>query len=117
MRAGDFSDYRDANGLKVNLSDPPPGKPMPNNNFTGLAAQSPAAAKAGQAMLNFLPLPNICGHRVWIRRTASRMHSMQASNGSAITNWSFNETHPRRNDTLRVDYNITPKLSSWGPLY
>ena len=27
--------------------------------------------------------------------------------------WSFNETHPRRNDTFRVDYNPTSKLNSW----
>ena len=27
--------------------------------------------------------------------------------------WSFNETHPRRNDVVRVDYNITSKLNTW----
>ena len=27
--------------------------------------------------------------------------------------WQFNESHPRRNDTLRVDYNVTSKLNTW----
>jgi hypothetical protein len=113
MRAGDFSDYRDANGLKVNLSDPTTGQPMPNNNFTGLAAQSPAAAKAGQAMLNFLPLPNICGHQGVDSSNCVQDAQYASQQWQRNYYWSFNETHPRRNDTLRVDYNITPKLSSW----
>jgi hypothetical protein len=27
--------------------------------------------------------------------------------------WSFNETHPRRNDIVRLDYNPTSRLNSW----
>ena len=34
---------------------------MHHNNIAGLAALNPAAAKAGQAMLAALPLPNLCG--------------------------------------------------------
>ena len=61
QRAGDFSGYTDANGVPVQLTDPTTGNPVPNNNIAGLMALNPAAAKAGQAILNSLPLPNICG--------------------------------------------------------
>ncbi len=27
--------------------------------------------------------------------------------------WQYNEVHPRRNDTLRLDYNVTSKLNTW----
>ena len=27
--------------------------------------------------------------------------------------WQFNETPPRRNDTLRIDYSVTSKLNTW----
>ena len=114
QRAGDFSGYTDGNGVPFSLTDPTTGNPVPNNNIAGLAALNPAAAKAGQAMLNFLPLPNICGHSgVAANRAASRTPSTAPSNTSATTTGSYNETHPRRNDTIRVDYNPTSKLNTW----
>src|ERR1022692_2739162 len=64
QRAGNFAGYADSNGVPYNLNDPSTGLPVPtglNNNISGLVAD-PAAAKAGQAILNFFPLPNICGH-------------------------------------------------------
>jgi len=113
QRAGDFSAYTDGNGVPVALTDPSTGNPVPNNNIAGLAALNPAAAKAGQAILNFLPLPNICGqpgvdpsHCVPDAQFASQRYQRNYY-------WSYNETHPRRNDTLRVDYNVTSKLTSW----
>src|SRR5438045_5884467 len=62
QRAGDFSGYTDANGVPFALTDPTTGNPVPGNNIAALVALNPAAAKAGQAILNALPLPNICGH-------------------------------------------------------
>ena len=113
QRAGDFSGYTDGNGVPVALTDPTTGNPVPNNNIAGLAALNPAAAKAGQAILNFLPLPNICGqpgvdpsHCVQDAQFASQRYQRNYY-------WSYNETHPRRNDTVRVDYNVTSKLTSW----
>ena len=113
QRAGDFSDYRDANGLKVALTDPTNGAPIPGNNIAGLAALNPAAAKAGQAMLNFLPLPNICGHQGVDSSNCVQDAQFATQQWQRNYYWSFNETHPRRNDTIRVDYNPTSKLTTW----
>ena len=52
----------DANGVPVPLPTRPPGTRFRITTIAGLAALNPAAAKAGQAILNALPLPNICGH-------------------------------------------------------
>jgi hypothetical protein len=113
QRAGDFSDYRDANGVKVVLTDPTTGNPVPNNNIAGLAALNPAAAKIGQAMLNFLPLPNICGHQGVDANNCVQDAQFASQQWQRNYYWSFNETHPRRNDLIRIDYNVTPKLSTW----
>src|SRR5215471_2273418 len=113
QRAGDFSDYRDANGVKVALTDPTTGNPVPNNNIAGLVALNPAAAKLGQAMLNFLPMPNICGHQGVDPNNCVQDAQFASQQWQRNYYWSFNETHPRRNDLLRIDYNITPKLTTW----
>ena len=111
QRAGNFSGYTDGNGVAYPIYDPTTGNPAPNNNISGLILNA-AGAQYGQGMLNFLPLPNVCGH------------SGVASSG-CITDadptkfyarnyyYQFNETHPRRNDTVRVDYNVSSKLTSW----
>ena len=113
QRAGDFSGYTDANGVPFALTDPTTGNPVPNNNIAGLVALNPAAAKAGQAMLNALPLPNICGHS-GVAATGCIQDAQYATQQYQRNYyWSFNETHPRRNDTIRVDYNPTSKLNSW----
>jgi hypothetical protein len=112
QRAGDFSGYTDGNGVPYNLTDPTTGNPVPNNNLTGLVALDPAAAKAGQAMLNYFPLPNICGHQgVDPSHCITDPDPTQKFQRNYY--WSYNETHPRRNDTVRIDYNVTSKLTSW----
>jgi hypothetical protein len=113
QRAGDFSDYRDANGLLVKLSDPTTGSPLPDNKIGNFAALNPAAAKIGQAMLNFMPLPNICGHAGVDPSNCIQDAQYASQQYQRNYYWSYNETHPRRNDTLRVDYNPTSKLSTW----
>src|SRR5436190_3540250 len=98
MRAGDFSGYTDANGLPVALTDPTTGSPVPNNNIAGLAALNPAAAKAGQAMLAALPLPNLCGRPGVASNCIVDADATQRFARNYY--WSYNETHPRRNDVL-----------------
>ncbi|HYW44219.1 MAG TPA: carboxypeptidase-like regulatory domain-containing protein [Bryobacteraceae bacterium] len=113
QRAGDFSGYTDQNGVPVALTDPTTGNPIPNNNLTGLMALNPAAAKAGQAILDAMPLPNICG-QPGVASTGCIQDAQFASQRYQRNYyWQYNETHPRRNDTLRIDYNITPKLNTW----
>jgi hypothetical protein len=113
QRAGDFSGYTDANGVPYTLTDPTTGNPVPNNNLSGLAALDPAAAKAGQAMLNFLPMPNICGHQGVDPSGCVQDAQYASQRYSRNYYWSYNETHPRRNDTLRIDYNVTSRLNAW----
>ena len=112
QRAGDFSGYTDANGVPYPIYDPTTGTPVPNNNISGLAALNPAAAKAGQAILNFLPLPNVCGHS-GVSSSGCITDADPSQFYARNYYWSFNESHPRRNDTLRVDYNVTSRLTSW----
>jgi len=113
QRAGDFSGYTDQNGVPYPIYDPTTGNPVPNNNIAGLAALNPAAAKFGQAILNFLPLPNICG-QPGVSSTGCFQDAQFASQRYQRNYyWQFNESHPRRNDTVRIDYNVTSKLSTW----
>jgi hypothetical protein len=112
QRAGDFSGYTDGNGLPFQLTDPTTGNPVPNNNISGLATLNPAGAKAGQAMLNALPLPNICG-QPGVAASGCVVDADPTQKYQRNYFWSYNETHPRRNDLLRVDYNVTSKLQTW----
>jgi len=113
QRAGNFAGYTDVNGVPYQLTDPTTGNPIPNNNIAGLAALNPAAAKYGQAILNFLPLPNICGHQGVDPNNCIQDAQFGSQQYARNYYWQFNESHPRRNDTLRVDYNITDKLTTW----
>jgi len=114
QRAGDFSGYTDGNGVPVALTDPTTGNPIPNNNIASLAALNPAAAKAGQAILNALPLPNICAHPGVPASGCIQDAQFATQQYQRNYYWSFNETHPRRNDTVRIDYNPTSKLTTWA---
>jgi len=114
MRAGDFSGYTDQNGVPVTLTDPTTGNPVPGNNLTGLIALNPAAAKAGQAILNALPLPNICGHDGVAASGCVPDAQFASQQYQRNYYWSYNETHPRRNDTVRFDYNPTARLNTWA---
>src|SRR5262249_8257099 len=108
-----FSGYTDANGLPVVLTDPTTGNPIPNNNLVGLMALNPAAAKAGQAMLNFLPLPDIRGQPGVAADGCVQDAQFASQRYQRNYYWSFNETHPRRNDIVRIDYNPTSRLTTW----
>ena len=112
QRAGNFAGYTDTNGVSYSLTDPTTGNAVPNNNISGLVLDSPAA-KAGQAMLNFFPLPNICGHAGVATTGCVQDPSLAANQYARNYYWSFVEKHPRRNTTFRGDYNATSKLTSW----
>jgi len=113
QRAGNFAGYSDANGVQYSLTDPTTGNPVPNNNMTGLVSLNPAAAQYGQAILNALPLPNICGHQGVSSTGCIQDAQFTTQQYSRNFYWSYNESHPRRNDTARIDYNITSKLTTW----
>ena len=114
QRAGDFSGYTDGNGVPVALTDPTTGNPVPNNNIAGLVALNPAAAKAGQAILNALPLPNICGHAGVAASGCVPDAQFASQRYQRNYYWSYNETHPRRNDTLRIRLQPDVRLNTWA---
>ena len=105
-RIGDFShSVTGANALIIvndplNLNaagaaTPFPGNVIPQNRINGW----------GQAMLSFFPLPNT----TFAPGTAQYLQDNFQAAGSAA--------HPRRNDIVRLDMNITPKLTAyarWG---
>jgi hypothetical protein len=108
------------------LRDPTSGNALAGGNLNSLKGTSfydPTSATYGQAILGFLPPPNLCTAAAGIFNGAAISNSncpsgyLQSSN--PVNNyaynyfWQFNEVHPRRNDTARIDYNVTQKLTSW----
>jgi hypothetical protein len=94
-RQGNFSQTLQNNGSLFTIVDPQSNNtPFPNNTIPANRITA-----VGQDMLNFFPLPNFAG----------------TGTNANIQNYfeSASATHPRRNDVLRVDYNITSKLSAY----
>ncbi len=99
-RTGDFSQSVNGAGALIPITDPLsgalfPGNVIPQNRINGW----------GQAMLNFFPLPNT----VFPKGTAQYLQDNFQTAGSA--------SHPRRNDIVRLDLNLTSKLNAyirWG---
>ena len=95
-RAGDFSQSLNNNGSLIKILDP-------NNNnvqFPGNVIPASRLNPVGQAVLNFFPLPN------YSPTLAAQLNVVNyTEQGSA--------THPRRNDVIRGDYNITSKLTGF----
>ena len=120
--------YTDGNGVNrsANLRDPTTGNPLAGGNLNSLKGTQfydPASATYGQAILGFLPAPNLCTAAAGILNGAAISNSncpagyLQSANPTNNYNynyfWQFNEVHPRRNDTARIDYNLTQKLTTW----
>ena len=121
--------YVDGNGVNrnVNLKDPTTGNPLASGNLNSLVGtqyyDAPSAAY-GQAMLKFLPPPNICtaaagilnGQAISPSNCPAGYLPNQPVGGNWTSNlfWQFNEVHPRRNDTARLDFNLTSKLTAWA---
>lgn len=88
-RNGDFSKSLDVNGALIVVKDPTTGKPFPGN-----VVPKDRIDKLGQAMLNFLPLPNY---------TDPDPNYVNRRNYRTVPSGGW----PRRQEVLRVDYNIT----------
>jgi hypothetical protein len=94
-RVGNFSQSFNNNGSLINVLDPA------NNNiqFPGNIIPASRINPVGQALLNFFPAPN------YTPVLAAQLHVVnyfEQASGS----------HPRRNDVLRIDGNITSKLNA-----
>ena len=94
-RNGDFSKSLDTGGSLIVINDPTTGKPFPGNTIP-----TSRVNPIGQAVLNFFPMPNY---------PTSDPSLIYQENYAAIPNAS----HNRRNDVVRVDYNVTATLSAY----
>ena len=85
-RNGDFSQTTDGNGNPIVVRNPATGQPYPGNRIP-----SGDFFASGQAILNMYPLPNVAGN----------------------PQFNFTSTiptkYPRREDILRIDYNISER--------
>lgn len=90
-RNGDFSESRDGNGNLIIITDPLTGQPFPGNIIPPDRFSSD-----GQAILNLYPLPNVGGDPGF---------NFTSSNSSE---------YPRREDVIRIDYNISDRTRLSG---
>jgi hypothetical protein len=98
-RNGDFSQsFTNSNGnpVVVKVLDPAAN----NAQFPGNVIPANRINSIGQSLLNFFPLPN---------------YSPSISSQLYVDNFfeQGSATHPRRNDVLRIDVNLTSKLSGY----
>jgi hypothetical protein len=91
-RAGDFSKSVTGSGTAIKILDPLNGIQFPGNVVPKSRINS-----LGLSMLNFLPMPNYTD-----------------PNASQVNNWNYKSAYtgayPKREDMVRVDYNVTPTL-------
>jgi hypothetical protein len=105
-RTGDFSKSLDTTGKLIPLFDPITRLPVPGNAF------SPnLASPAGSAMLKFFPLPNRCDLNGNAAGCYNETDSTQINRRNYLA--LFTNSYPRRNDTVRIDANVTSKLTTW----
>jgi hypothetical protein len=127
-------DFVDNNGntQATKLVDPTNGKtPLLSGNVSNLVGTSvynATAAKYGQAILKYMPLPNLCTAAAGINPAngmaisptncpsgfSNHVISNTSWNYNANYIWSATEEHPRRNDTVRIDWNVTQKLRAFA---
>lgn len=95
-RAGDFSQSNNASGALIPITDPGTGAQFPGNVIP------PSRINGwGQAMLNFFPLPNT----TFAAGTPQYRQANFLQSGSG--------SHPRRNDIVKIDVNLTSKLNGF----
>jgi hypothetical protein len=95
-RSGNFSQSVNGAGALIVVTDPTTGSPFPGNIIPQNRING-----WGQAMLNFFPLPNT----FFPQGTSQYLQDNFEATGSA--------SHPRRNDIVRLDLNLTPKLTAY----
>ncbi len=102
-RKGDFSQSVDNNGNPFTLKDPANnGSPFPNNVIPSSRLYAP-----GLALLNFLPAPNISNSCAMAPGTAGCIKGYDYTS-------QISDSYPRREDLVRVDYNVTSKARVFG---
>ena len=90
-RTGDFSQSVNSSGKPVTIKDPTTGKP-----FTGNVIPKSQLYGPGVALLNLFPQPNVTG-QVGYNYTSQ-----------------FSNSQNRREDLLRMDYNVTSNVRVFG---
>jgi hypothetical protein len=122
--------YTDGNGNNQDaaLVNPAASKaPLYGGNLNALKGTSyydTTSAAYGLGILGFLPPPNMCnaasgifnGQAISPTNCPAGFTTVQVPGSNYQDNyyWSYTESHPKRNDTGRVDYYLTSKLSGWG---
>lgn len=99
-KAGDFSQSLNSSGQLIKVIDPTTGVQFPNN-----VIPKSRFSTMGLAMLNFFPAPNynVAGFQhdadpnLWPQRNYRS---------------SYAGSYPKREDLIRIDYNITPSLTA-----
>jgi Carboxypeptidase regulatory-like domain/TonB-dependent Receptor Plug Domain len=90
-RKGDFSKSVDQNGAAVTIRDPNTQQPIPGNVIPASLLYAP-----GLKLLSFMPEPNVSGQKGYNFQS-------QVSN-----------PYPRREDLVRLDYNLNSKVRVFG---
>jgi hypothetical protein len=99
-RAGDFSKTTTTTGTLIPIFDPLTQVAFPNN-----VIPSNRISPAGQAMLNLFPLPDPLG--TGLDPTGQRRYNFRAI---------LPQNRPLDDKVLRVDYNLSPKITTYGRL-
>ena len=97
-RQGDFSQSVDGNGKPLIIYNPATGQPFPGNKIdpSTLSAAQRNIYNQVQKVLNLYPLPNVAGNNQY----------------NYATQLSFD--NPRREDILRIDYQLNTKNRLYG---
>lgn len=105
-RMGDFSKSLDTAGKLIPIYDPTTRQPFPGNVIPRSMANP-----MGEAMMKFFPLPNRCDLSNNATGCYNETDPTQINRRNYRT--SMDLDHPRRNDMVRFDANLTPKLTTW----
>jgi outer membrane receptor protein involved in Fe transport len=100
-KQGDFSKSVDQNGNPVIIKDPNTQLALPNNIIPASLQYTP-----GMKLLQFLPKPNVAN--------ACTLPAVAGCTKGYNLQSQVSNPYPRREDMLRVDYNITSKLRAFG---
>jgi hypothetical protein len=95
-REGDFSQTFDLNGQLIKINDPLNNKTQFPNNVIPASRINPL----GQAILKFFPLPNHVDPVASLKYARNYVSNVSGFN-------------PRRQDVVRIDYNISSTLNSY----
>jgi len=110
-RKGDYSQSYQTTGQLIQLIDPTTRQPIPGNVIPQTLIANNPSAQAGQAMLNFLPLPNRCDLNGNATGCFNETDPTQLLRRNYLS--VFNEIHALRNDTIRIDAHPSDRLTGW----